>query len=120
MSGKNTPGGGGVGESASGRPSAAPHYIDPVLGNFSASKPKGKNLQEGGFDFDNAENASWTSEIGSQNDPGRRTETNFDARNVENPGQAGAPIAKTSGPGGGEGPRKGGQPYEALNSEEEA
>ena len=119
MSGTNTPGG-GVGDTASGRPSAAPHYVDTVLGNFSASKPKGKNITEGGFDFDKAENASWTSEIGSQDDPGRRSEINFEARNDENPAQAGAPIARTSGPGGGEGPRQGGQPYGALSSEEEA
>lgn len=119
MSGTNTPGG-GVGNTASGRPAAAPHYIDPVLGNFSASKPKGKNISEGGFDFDKAENASWTSEIGSQDDPGRRSEIKFESRSDENPAQAGAPISSTSGPGGREGLRKTGQPYGPLSSEEEA
>ncbi|KAI9708196.1 MAG: hypothetical protein M1820_004150 [Bogoriella megaspora] len=35
------------------------------------SKPHGKNVTEGGFDFDSAPNASFNNEIGGKNDPGR-------------------------------------------------
>lgn len=119
----NTPGG-GAGETASGRPTAArsslsdpaPSLGDAALGGFAASsRPKGKNLTEGGFDPEQAENASFTADIGSKNDPGRESEVKF-----ETPRQAGAPIAKGDTPGGGESERKEGQPYEALGSEKDA
>jgi hypothetical protein len=46
------------------------------------AKPKGFNLQEGGFESDDQKNASFTSEIGSKDDPGRAAETTFETRNA--------------------------------------
>lgn len=40
----------------------------------SRAKPKGKNITEGGFDDDPSKNASFNSEIGTENDPGRQAE----------------------------------------------
>lgn len=53
----------------------APNYITPVISH--GGKPKGKNLTEGGFDDDPSNNASFTAEIGSENDPGRVSESVF-------------------------------------------
>lgn len=53
----------------------APNYITPVISY--GGKPKGKNLTEGGFDDDPSNNASFTAEIGSENDPGRVSESVF-------------------------------------------
>ncbi|KAF2087431.1 hypothetical protein K490DRAFT_41952, partial [Saccharata proteae CBS 121410] len=74
-------------------------------------KPKGKNLTEGGFDSD-APNASFNSEIGSKNDPGRVAEAEIQRRQAE------------SGPDAGSGPRQSGvtgeHPYSALDNETSA
>ena len=53
----------------------APNYITPVISHVG--KPKGKNLTEGDFDDDPSNNASFTAEIGSENDPGRVSESVF-------------------------------------------
>jgi len=45
-------------------------------------RPKGRNLHEGGFESDDRINASFNSDIGSKNDPGRRAEDTFEARNA--------------------------------------
>ncbi|KAK2746465.1 hypothetical protein FQN57_003091 [Myotisia sp. PD_48] len=83
------------------------------------SKPKGKNLTEGGFDDDPANNASFTSEIGSKDDPSRQAEKRMDSkppRNMEEYVDAVHQAAYM--PVGSH--RKEGQPYEALGSEKEA
>ena len=59
-----------------------------------SQKPKGKNLTEGGFDSDPSNNASLTSDIGTENDPGRIAEQKFQRANAE------------SGPDAGSGPRQ--------------
>lgn len=74
-------------------------------------KPKGKNITEGGFD-DSAPNASFNQEIGTEKDPGRVAEQQFEARNAQ------------SGFDSGRGPRQNGvtgeTAYDALNSNESA
>lgn len=62
----------------------APPYIQHVTGQLRNTKPKGKNLQEGGFDSDPNNNASFTSEIGSDQDPGRYGENYSQRKAVEN------------------------------------
>ena len=50
---------------------AAPGYASTLAsGEEDSLKPKGKNIQEGGFDS-SAPNASFTTDIGGKNDPGR-------------------------------------------------
>ena len=54
---------------------AAPGYVASVVSEASKTgKPKGKNITEGGFDDDPSNNASFTSDIGTENDPGRKAE----------------------------------------------
>lgn len=53
--------------------------------------PKGKNLTEGGFESEDGTNASFTSEIGSKNDPGRLAEEKFQRGNADAANVAGMP-----------------------------
>ncbi|OJJ49969.1 hypothetical protein ASPZODRAFT_58079 [Penicilliopsis zonata CBS 506.65] len=55
----------------------APNYITPATSNLGNTKPKGNKLTEGGFPDEPGKNVSFTSEIGSQQDPGRLAETKF-------------------------------------------
>ncbi|PGH00977.1 hypothetical protein GX51_05526 [Blastomyces parvus] len=100
----------------------APSHANPGMQSPYSMKPKGVNLTEGGFDEDDQDhNASFTSEIGSENDPGRLAELRYESRNAETPGEAAAPLDRPSDESrGGRGQRKGGQPYAALEPEEEA
>lgn len=66
----------------------APNYVTPVISH--GGKPKGKNLTEGGFDDDPSNNASFTAEIGSGNDPGRVSESIFQ-RQAESVAGGGGP-----------------------------
>ena len=52
-------------------------------------KPKGTNLQEGGFDSDERNNASFHSDIGTENDPSREAEYKFEMLNAD--GDVGVP-----------------------------
>jgi hypothetical protein len=61
-------------------------------------QPKGKNLQEGGFDS-NAPNASFTTDIGGENDPGRAALNQIEASNVPVSGGAGARQQQVTGNG---------------------
>ncbi|RMX99345.1 hypothetical protein D0867_12129 [Hortaea werneckii] len=92
-------GGAGLPPPGSGQGAAAPGYAShpaPSMGdNFL---PKGQNLQEGGFSSDDP-NASYTSEIGGQNDPGRAALGAFEARDVPVSGGAGARGQNVSGEG---------------------
>ena len=57
---------------------SAPGYVASVTSEANQSgKPKGKNITEGGFDDDPKNNASFNSEIGSENDPGRKAEVDL-------------------------------------------
>ena len=57
---------------------AAPGYVASVVSEAnSTGKPKGKNITEGGFDDDPSNNASFTSDIGTEDDPGRKAENDL-------------------------------------------
>ncbi|OJD22171.1 hypothetical protein ACJ73_06480, partial [Blastomyces percursus] len=94
-----------------------PSHAGPV-----SRKPKGAKLTEGGFDEgDQEHNTSFTSEIGSEDDPGRLTERRYEGRNAETPGEAAAPVDRPPNElRGGRGQPKGGQLYGVLEPEEEA
>ena len=52
---------------------AAPGYVGSVVSEANRTgKPKGKNITEGGFDDDPSKNASFNSDIGSEDDPGMK------------------------------------------------
>ena len=71
------PGGSG-GNPDSTDPGTAPSYVASLQSSGEQTgKPKGKNITEGGFDDDPSNNASFTSDIGSENDPGRRAENDL-------------------------------------------
>lgn len=90
---------------------AAPSYVSDVTENLGSTKPKGKNLREGGFD-PNDPNASFTSDIGSRNDPGRGAEGAYQRSMAE------------SGPYGSEARWEKGQdrqqPYQPLGGDQTA
>lgn len=74
----------------------------------SQMKPKGKNIEEGGFD-ENAPNASFKYDIGSKNDPGLAAEQKFTKQNAMNASDSGrATDSKVSNDG----------QYDALKDEE--
>ena len=67
-----------TGNQSSSSAGTAPSYVSCVQSYpAQTGKPKGKNITEGGFDDDPSNNASFTSEIGSENDPGRAAEQKF-------------------------------------------
>lgn len=72
----------------------APSYVGNVTGSFRNEgdlKPKGRNIREGGFDNgDDAQNASFSGEIGTENDPGRNAEQKFQRMNAEAAADAGS------------------------------
>ncbi|KAJ5833867.1 hypothetical protein N7474_002178 [Penicillium riverlandense] len=57
-------------------------------------KPKGKNLTEGGFESTDRNNASFNSEIGSKQDPGRAAEQKFQRHVAESGNDVGGPRQK--------------------------
>lgn len=59
----------------------APSYVNPVVSNVGDTQPKGNNLAQGGFDSNPNNNASFTSDIGTQQDPGRASEGHFQRKN---------------------------------------
>ena len=65
----------------------APTYVNSQ-GTYPGG-PKGKNLKEGGFDSDDNKNASFTSDIGDENDPGRVAENKFSQENADADASAG-------------------------------
>lgn len=69
----------------------APSYINNVTGAYQGQKPKGEKLHEGDFDSANTKNASFTSEIGSEMDPGRAAEIKFSSRVAESDASAPGP-----------------------------
>ncbi|RHZ54451.1 uncharacterized protein CDV56_102766 [Aspergillus thermomutatus] len=72
----------------------APSYVQSVTGQYTHTKPKGNNLTEGGFDSDPNNNASFTSDIGSDQDPGRFAE-NYSQRKTAETGAADAARGPT-------------------------
>jgi hypothetical protein len=83
----------------------APSYVANVTGDALSEgqlKPKGRNIKEGGFDDDDTKNASFTGEMGTENDPGRAAEQKFQRENAE------------AGPDAGTGPRQKGLQKDGL------
>ena len=61
-------------------------------------QPKGKNITEGGFDS-SAPNASYTTDIGGKNDPGRVALGQMEEENTPFAGGAGPKDGKVSNDG---------------------
>ena len=81
---------------------AAPGYVSSVVSDpAQTGKPKGKNITEGGFDEGDEKNVSFTSDIGDENDPGRKAEGEMQRVTQSSSGST-APRQKMGG-GGGEG-----------------
>jgi hypothetical protein len=101
---------------ASANAGEAPSYVGSVIGGFQTEeqlKPKGQNITEGGFD-DNAQNVSFTAEIGSRQDPGWLAEQKLQRENAQ--------LAEDAG---GAGPRQagvetGGVGYASLRTDQQA
>lgn len=70
----------------------APSYINDDTDGYQGQKPKGKNLHAG-FSSDD-QNASFTSEIGSEMDPGRAAENKFQRTVAESGADVGGPRQK--------------------------
>jgi hypothetical protein len=71
----------------------APSYVTAQSATYPGG-PKGKNLTEGGFESDDTKNASFTSDIGSKNDPGRLAEEKMQRENADAAGDAAMPRQK--------------------------
>ncbi|RAK70942.1 uncharacterized protein BO72DRAFT_393187, partial [Aspergillus fijiensis CBS 313.89] len=89
----------------------APSYVHDVLDNLGNTKPKGTNLKEGDIP-DDAPNASYTTDIGSENDPGRLAQGGFQLKSAES-GPAGTPAGRQKGVDNQ-------QPFQALQSDQRA
>ncbi|PYI06832.1 hypothetical protein BO78DRAFT_386489 [Aspergillus sclerotiicarbonarius CBS 121057] len=61
---------------------AAPSYTEDMTSHLGNTKPKGANLKEGNIPHD-APNASYTTDIGSENDPGRYAQAGFQRKAAE-------------------------------------
>ncbi|KAH8426284.1 uncharacterized protein LDX57_004031 [Aspergillus melleus] len=95
----------------------APTYAADVTGQYAdaaqygKAKPKGVNISEGGFG-DDQPNASFNTDIGSENDPGRFAEHKFQR------------MAAESGPDAAGGPRQKGvddqNPWQQLQADQRA
>jgi hypothetical protein len=85
----------------------APSYVTSQF--VDEGGPKGKNLKEGGFESIDQNNASFTSEIGGKNDPGRLAEASFQKVNAAS---GGVPPKQSGGSGD--------SAYEALDRDAEA
>ncbi|KAG9236235.1 hypothetical protein BJ875DRAFT_457144 [Amylocarpus encephaloides] len=86
----------------------APSYVQG--GYTDTAGPKGRNLTEGGFESNDKKNASFNSEIGSKNDPGRLAEQRIYRENA-NTGMDAIPKQKGDG---------GDNPYDTLGSDAQA
>lgn len=95
---------------ASSSAGTAPSYVDSQFID-AGGRPKGKNLTEGGFESNDRNNASFNSEIGTKNDPGRAAELNFQRANADAAGDAGFPRQKGV---------SGDTPYDSLDNDIEA
>ncbi|KAJ5291240.1 hypothetical protein N7478_000491 [Penicillium angulare] len=73
----------------------APSYVADVTDGYQQIKPDGRNIREGGFSSNDAKNASFEAEIGSDQDPGRAAINKFQRTNAESGPDAGRPDQKT-------------------------
>jgi hypothetical protein len=60
----------------------APSYVSDVTGDIQHPKPDGRNIREGGFESNDAKNASFNADIGSNEDPGREAINQFQRQNA--------------------------------------
>jgi len=67
------------------------HQAGTAAGGPASLKPKGANVTEGGFQGDEP-NASFHTDIGSENDPGRAALNRLERTNFESAVDAGAPT----------------------------
>jgi len=74
----------------------APSYASAAGPTDENAKPKGTNITEGGFDS-GAPNASFNNEIGTENDPGRAAELEFEKSNARVGGAGGYEGANAPG-----------------------
>lgn len=94
-------------EGGSSNAGAAPSYVSDVTqpsGTFGQDKPKGKNITEGGFEGE----ATPTTDIGSENDPGRQGEGHFQR----------VAQSASGGTGPNQGMQSGEQPYSVLQEDQ--
>ncbi len=78
--------------SSSTKAGDAPGYVASVHSVPAQSgKPHGKNITEGGSEFDEAKNTSYSGEIGSKEDPGRAAEEQFQTKTQTSAGGKGQP-----------------------------
>lgn len=78
----------------------APGYVSSVTSEpAKTGKPKGKNITEGGFESDDTKNASFNSDIGDKNDPGRAAEEQFQTAAQTSAGGKGKPQHEITGDG---------------------
>ncbi|KAL8694767.1 MAG: hypothetical protein Q9218_000613 [Villophora microphyllina] len=87
-------------ESASSNAGEAPGYVSSVKSDpAQTGKPHGKNITEGGFESDDKNNASFNSDIGDENDPGRAAEQQFQNTTQTSAGGKGEQQYKVTGDG---------------------
>ncbi|KAL8995707.1 MAG: hypothetical protein Q9169_004601 [Polycauliona sp. 2 TL-2023] len=78
--------------SSSSKADTAPGYVASVHSDpAQTGKPHGKNIKEGGPEFDEGENTSFSSEIGTKEDPGRAAEEQFQTTAQTSAGGKGKP-----------------------------
>ncbi|KAJ5361273.1 hypothetical protein N7541_002117 [Penicillium brevicompactum] len=69
----------------------APSYVSDVTGDIQHPKPDGRGIHEGGFHSNDAKNASFNADIGSEQDPGREAINQFQRSNARTANDAGRP-----------------------------
>lgn len=67
----------------------APSYVSDVTGDIPHPKPNGTNIHEGGFHSNDAKNASFNADIGSDQDPGREALNRFQRSNARTANDSG-------------------------------
>lgn len=88
----------GAQSSSGSSAAAAPSYVSSVVSEAAKSgKPHGKNITEGGFDSDPSKNASFTSDIGGEEDPGRAAENQFQRQTLESGNDAAPGVPRQKG-----------------------
>ena len=73
---------------------SAPSYVNDVTDGYKQTKPQGRNVNEGDFNPSDYPNASFNSEVGSDQDPGRLAEQKLQRYNAESGPDVGGPRQK--------------------------
>jgi hypothetical protein len=72
----------------------APSYVSDVTGDIQHPKPDGRGIREGGLHSNDAKNASFNADIGSNEDPGREAINQFQRNNARSAHDSGRPHEK--------------------------